>query len=259
MEFQTLLFAKEDGIATITLNRPKTYNAINDELIGELNLAMDAISADAEIRAVVITGGPRVFAAGADIQAMSTMGTIEAERFLENCKTAFDKLSQLDRPVIAVIGGLALGGGCELAMACDIRIASEGSLLGQPEINLGIIPGGGGTQRLSRIVGSGWARYLVMTGNNIDADMALRIGLVNAVVPREQLMEEARKLAAGLAAKAPLAMKAIKNCVNYGEDVDLDSGLNYEIKTWGGLFSTEDQKEGMTAFLEKRKPDYKGK
>ena len=112
---------------------------------------------------------------------------------------------------------------------------------------------------MSRIVGSGWARYLVMTGNNIDADMALRIGLVNAVVPREQLMEEARKLAAGLAAKAPLAMKAIKNCVNYGEDVDLDSGLNYEIKTWGGLFSTEDQKEGMTAFLEKRKPDYKGK
>ena len=259
MEFNTLLFVKEDGIAIITLNRPKTYNAINEELIAELDQAMDAIIADAEIKAVIITGGTRVFAAGADIQAMSTMGTMQAERFVENCKTTFDKIYRLDRPVIAAIGGLALGGGCELAMVCDIRIASAGSQFGQPEINLGIIPGGGGTQRLTRIVGSGWARYLLMTGKNIDADTALRIGLVNAVVPKEQLMEEARKIAVGLASKAPLAMKAIKDCVNYGEDVDLNSGLKYELKTWAGLFSTEDQTEGMTAFLEKRQPEYKGK
>lgn len=259
MDLKTILFDKADGIATITLNRPKTFNALNDELVIELEMVMDAIIPDPEIRAVILTGGDRVFAAGADIPAMSSFGTPEAQGFIEKAKAAYDKLARLDRPVIAAIGGLALGGGSELALACDIRIAAEGSIIGQPEINLGIIPGAGGTQRLTRIVGSGWARYLVMTGNNIDADTALKIGLVTAVVPKDQLMPEARKLASALAAKAPLAMKAAKECLIYGEDADLDSGLNYELKTWAGLFSTEDQKEGMKAFLEKRKPIYQGK
>lgn len=259
MDLKTLLFDKQEGIATITLNRPKSFNALNQELIAELDAVMNAIIADKEIKAVIITGGSRAFAAGADIQAMADFDSLQAEKFLEDCKIAFDKLYNLDRPVIAAISGLALGGGCELALTCDIRIAAEGSLIGQPEINLGIIPGGGGTQRLARLVGGGWARHLVMIGNPIDADTALRIGLVTMVVPKDQLMDEARKIATGLAAKSTLAMKAAKRCLNYAEDVDLDSGLLYEIKTWAGLFSTEDQKEGMKAFLEKRKPVYKGK
>ncbi|MDD4776120.1 MAG: enoyl-CoA hydratase-related protein [Syntrophomonas sp.] len=259
MELNTLLFDKADGIATITLNRPKSFNALNQELIAELDAVMNDIIADKEIKVVIITGGSRAFAAGADIQAMADFDSLQAEKFLEDCKKAFDKICGLDRPVIAAISGLALGGGCELALTCDIRIAAEGSLIGQPEINLGIIPGGGGTQRLTRVVGGGWARHLVMTGKPVDTDMALKIGLVTAVVPKDQLLDEARKMAAALAAKSTLAMKAAKSCINYGEDVDLNSGLLYEMKTWAGLFSTEDQKEGMKAFLEKRQPVYKGR
>ncbi|HRY13759.1 MAG TPA: enoyl-CoA hydratase-related protein [Syntrophomonadaceae bacterium] len=259
MEFKTLLFDKLDGVATITLNRPKTFNAINDELIAELDAVMDAIIADPEIRAVIITGGEKAFAAGGDIQFMSTADMLQAQKFVENIKVTFDKIYNLDRPVIAAISGLALGGGSELALTCDIRIAAEGSIIGQPEINLGIIPGAGGTQRLTRVVGPGWARYLVMTGKNIDADTALRIGLVTAVVPKDQLMNEARKLAGILSSKSPTAMKAAKCCLNLGQDVDLNSGLNFELKTWAGLFATEDQKEGMKAFLEKRQPVYTGK
>ncbi len=259
MEFKTLLFDKQDGVATITLNRPKTFNAINDEFVAELDAVMDVIIADSEIKAVIITGGEKAFAAGGDIQFMSTADTLQAEKFVENIKATFDKIYNLDRPVIAAISGLALGGGSELALVCDIRIAAEGSLIGQPEINLGIIPGAGGTQRLARVVGPGWARYLVMTGSNIDADTALRIGLVTAVVPKDQLMDEARKIAKTLSGKAPIAMKAAKRCLNLGQNVDLNSGLSYELKTWAGLFATEDQKEGMKAFLEKRKPVYTGK
>ena len=259
MEFNTLLFDRQDGVATITLNRPKTFNAINDELIAELDAVMDTIIVDPEIKAVIITGGEKAFAAGGDIQFMSNADMLQAEEFVENIKVTFDKIYSLDRPVIAAISGLALGGGSELALVCDIRIAAEGSLIGQPEINLGIIPGAGGTQRLTRVVGPGWARYLVMTGSNIDADTALRIGLVTAVAPKDQLMDEARKIAKILSAKSPIAMKAAKRCLNLGQDVDLNSGLSYELKTWAGLFATEDQKEGMKAFLEKRKPVYKGK
>lgn len=259
MDLVTLLFDKQDGVATITLNRPKTLNALNDKLIAELDLVMNAILDDPEIKAVIITGGEKAFAAGGDIQFMSNADPLQAESFVEDIKITFDKIYNLDKPVIAAISGLALGGGSELALTCDVRIAAEGSMIGQPEINLGIIPGAGGTQRLTRTVGPAWAKYLVMSGAAIDADTALRIGLVTAVVPKDQLMNEARKLAAVLAAKSPVAMKAAKRCLNYGQNVDLNSGLNYELKTWAGLFSTEDQKEGMKAFLEKRKPVYKGK
>ncbi len=257
MELNTLLYEKEAGIATITLNRPQTLNALNDELISELSMLMDVIGADHEVKAVIITGGEKAFAAGGDILFMSTADSLQAERFVESIKIAFDKIYHLDKPVIAAISGLALGGGSELALTCDIRIAAEGSMIGQPEINLGIIPGAGGTQRLTRAVGAGWAKHLIMTGLPVDADTALKIGLVTAVVPKAQLLNEAKKMAGIMASKSLVAMKAAKKCLNLSLDVDLASGLTYEIKTWSALFSTEDQKEGMKAFLEKRKPIYK--
>mgnify|MGYP000896863621 FL=1 len=259
MELKTLLYEKDAGIGIVTLNRPKALNALNDELIRELSIVMDAIRVDDEVQAVIITGGERAFAAGGDIAFMANADTLQAEEFVEAIRVAFDKIDHLDKPVIAAISGLALGGGSELALTCDVRIAAEGAAIGQPEINLGIIPGAGGTQRLTRIVGPGWAKYLVMTGLSIDTDTALKIGLITAVVPKEQLMDEAKKIARIMAAKSPLAMKAAKRCFNVGMNIDLPSALTYEIKTWASLFSTEDQKEGMKAFLEKRRPVYKGR
>lgn len=259
MELKTLLYEKDAGIGIVTLNRPKALNALNDELIRELSIVMDAIRMDDEVQAVIITGGERAFAAGGDIAFMANADSLQAEEFVEAIRVAFDKIDHLDKPVIAAISGLALGGGSELALTCDVRIAAEGAAIGQPEINLGIIPGAGGTQRLTRIVGPGWAKYLVMTGLSIDTDTALKIGLITAVVPKEQLMDEAKKIARIMAAKSPLAMKAAKRCFNVGMNIDLPSALTYEIKTWASLFSTEDQKEGMKAFLEKRRPVYKGR
>lgn len=259
MELKTLLYEKKAGIGIITLNRPKTLNALNEELINELSMVMDAIGTDNEVQAVIITGGEKAFAAGGDILFMSNADSLQAENFVESIKSVFDKIEHLDKPVIAAISGLALGGGSELALTCDIRIAAEGSLIGQPEINLGIIPGAGGTQRLTRTVGPGWAKYMVMTGSPIDAETALKIGLITAVVPKDQLLNEAKKIAGIIVSKSPVAMKAAKKCLNYSLNVDLPSGLGYELKTWAALFSTEDQKEGMKAFLEKRKPVYKGR
>jgi len=259
MELKTLLYEKDAGIGIITLNRPKTMNALNDELIRELSALMDNIGADNEVQALIITGGDKVFAAGGDIAFMSTADSLQAEKFIEAIRAAFDKIEKLNKPVIAAISGLALGGGSELALTCDIRIAAEGTLFGQPEINLGIIPGAGGTQRLTRTVGLGWAKYMVMTGSTIDTDTAFRIGLITAVVPKDKLIDEAKKIAGILAGKSPVAMKAAQKCINFGMNVDLPSGLTYEMKTWASLFSTEDQKEGMKAFLEKRKPVYKGR
>lgn len=259
MEFKTLLYAKENGIGTITLNRPKAFNALNDELMAELGQLVDAIAADDEVKAVIITGGQKAFAAGGDIGYMLKADTLQAEAFIDLCHATIDKIADLDKPVVAAIAGLALGGGCELAMGCDIRIAAEGTRFGQPEINLGIMPGAGGTQRLARLVGPGWAKQLIFTGDPIDAETALRIGLVTKVVPAENLMEEAQKLAGKLASKGPIAMRMAKKCINYGENVDLPSGLLFEQKTWAFLFSTEDQTEGMKAFVEKRKPEFQGK
>ena len=259
MELKTILYEKDAGVGIITLNRPKALNALNDELINELTILMDDIGSDNEVQAVIITGGERAFAAGGDIAFMANADSLQAEEFVEAIRVAFDKIDHLDKPVIAAISGLALGGGSELALTCDVRIAAEGAAIGQPEINLGIIPGAGGTQRLTRIVGPGWAKYLVMTGLSIDTDTALKIGLITAVVPKEQLMDEAKKIARIMAAKSPLAMKAAKRCFNVGMNIDLPSALTYEIKTWASLFSTEDQKEGMKAFLEKRRPVYKGR
>lgn len=259
MEFNTLLYEKENGIGIITLNRPKAFNALNDEIMRELGQLLDAIAADDEVKAVILTGGNKAFAAGGDIAYMLNADPLKAEAFIALCHETIDKIENLDKPVIAAIAGLALGGGCELAMGCDIRIAAEGTKFGQPEINLGIMPGAGGTQRLARLVGPGWAKHLILTGDPIDAAAALRIGLVTKVVPVESLMDEAKKLAAKLAAKGPIAMRMAKKCINYGANVDLPSGLVFEQKTWAFLFATEDQKEGMQAFLDKRKPDFRGK
>jgi len=259
VELKTILYQKEAGVGLVTLNRPKAFNAIDDELIAELSAVIDAIGADDEVRAVIITGGAKVFAAGGDIPFMVKADTLQAEKFVEAVKNCLDKIEGLPKPVIAAIGGPALGGGSELALACDIRIAAEGCQIGQPEINLGIIPGAGGTQRLSRLVGLGWAKHLVLTGMVIDAPTALKIGLVTMVVPRDQLMSEAEKIASAMAGKSPLAMKAAKQCLNVSLDTNLDSGLKYELKSWAALYATEDQKEGMQAFLEKRRPVFKGK
>jgi enoyl-CoA hydratase len=259
MKLTTLLFEKEDGLGTITLNRPESLNGLNDELLKELSRLMDEIAADQEIKAVILTGGPRVFAAGGDIAYIASLDAMGAAEFVALAQDAVDKIDKLEKPVIAAINGLALGGGCELILAADIKLASESAIFGLPEINLGIIPGAGGTQRLSRAVGPAWAKYLIYTGENIDAQRAAGIGLVNAVFPRDQLMEEAQKLGKKLAAKAPIALGAAKKCINYGSGVDLNSGLQYEQKTWALLFATQDQKEGFQAFLEKRKAKFTGR
>lgn len=257
MPYNTIIFDKAEGIATITLNRPKVYNAINNEILKEISSVTELIASDKEIKAVIITGGNKVFAAGGDISYMVSADPLEAEQFMTSCHNTLDKLANLDVPVIAAIAGLALGGGCELALSCDIRIATEGTQIGLPEINLGIFPGGGGTQRLTRLVGSGWAKYMIMTGKSIDADTALKIGLITAVYTQENLMAEARKLALELAAKSSIAMRTLKRSINNGENVDLPSGLLFEQKTWALLFAADDAREGMTAFLEKRKAVFK--
>ncbi len=259
MDYKHLLFEKTDGVAIITLNRPQVLNALNDRMLEELSALMDEIAGDNEIKALVITGGSNVFAAGADISFMSSISPLEAEKFIILAHEAINKVADLDKPVIAAIAGLALGGGCELALSCDLRIAAEGSQLGLPEINLGLYPGGGGTQRLARLVGPGWAKHLLMTGKPVDSKTAFQIGLITKIVPAENLIEESKKLAAELAAKSQTAMRLMKKAINYSEYVDLASGLLFEQKTWAFLMSTEDAHEGLTAFLEKRKPVFKGK
>ncbi len=259
MDLQTVLYEKGDGIATITLNRPRVMNAINDELLREISALMDEIARDDEIRAVILTGGPKVFAAGADIAFMSSAGALQAESFMSLCHETINKIDNLDKPVVAAIAGLALGGGCELALSCDIRIAAEGSKIGLPEINLGLYPGGGGTQRMTRLVGPGWTRQMLMTGKPVDAVQALSIGLITSMVPAERLMAAARDMAGDLAAKSVLAMRMMKKSIKFGENVDLPSGCLFEQKLWALLMSSEDAHEGMKAFMEKRQPVYKGR
>lgn len=259
MQYENILFVKENGIGIITLNRPQALNATNAQLVMELSTLWDEIEKDDTVRAVIITGSPKAFAAGGDIKFMSSATPLAMEGFIAKAHEMHDKIAFSSKPVVAAIAGLALGGGCELALACDIRIAAENAKFGQPEINLGIIPGAGGTQRLGRLVGAGWARHLILTGMMIDAQAALQIGLVTKVVALEELMHEAKKLASELAAKGAVAMSTAKKCMNHSENVDLPSGLAYEQKAWAFLFSTEDQKEGMEAFLEKRLPVFQGK
>ena len=257
MSYETLVYGKEGGIGTITLNRPKQKNAINDVMMAELSDLIRDITVDDEVRVVVVTGGKDHFAAGADIKLVSTIGSaLKAYDFSRS--SPISDLENLEKPVIAAISGFALGGGLELALACDLRIVTETSVFGQPEINLGIIPGSGGTQRLPRVVGLTKAKEMLFTGDIIDAREAYRLGLVNKVVSVEKLMEEVSKVAAKIAAKPAMAVKVTKAVVNGGINMDLDSALRFEAQSFGLLFSTRDQKEGVNAFIEKRKPDFTG-
>lgn len=260
MAFNTITYEKSDGIAVVTLNRPKSLNALCDELIAELDTVFAQIGEDPDVAAVIVTGSAKAFAAGADIKEIIQIASpVVAHEFGYRIHTAFNRIEGCPKPVIAAIAGFALGGGCELALSCDIRIAADNAVLGLPEIKLGVIPGGGGTQRLPRLIGVGRAKELLYTGDSIDAQEAYRIGLVNKVVPRDSLMDEARKLALKLIKQPAFALKIIKLAVNEGINMDLYSALRHESRCFEILFSTEDQKEGMQAFVEKREPNFKGR
>jgi enoyl-CoA hydratase len=252
-----IIFEKENHIAIITINRPKALNAINSETLKELDKTVDEIINDDGIYVVLITGsGEKAFVAGADITEMKDMNVIQGRKFSMLGNKIFRKLESMEKPVIAVINGFALGGGCELAMSCDMRIASTKSKFGQPEVGLGITPGFGGTQRLSRLVGLGMAKELIFTGKIIDSNEAYRIGLVNKLFEPEKLMEEAKNLANTIASNAPIAVKLCKSAINRGMQIDIDTAIMYEAEAFGECFSTEDQKEGMEAFIGKRSKNF---
>ena len=251
---------REAGVAVVTVNRPEALNALNAKTIRELLAAVEDLSRDGSVRAVVLTGaGDKAFVAGADVAEMSGFTPERAREFALLGHQVCTAIEAAPQPWIAAVNGFALGGGCELALACDIRFAAEQAKFGQPEVGLGITPGFGGTQRLPRVVGPGWAKYLVLSGRPIRADEAVRIGLVQAVFPREELMAQAMKLATELAAKSPLAMCVNKTAVQGALDVDLATGLDMESGLFADCFASEDQKEGMDAFLEKRPPKFTGR
>jgi len=257
MEYETIILEKEESIGIIKFNRPNVLNALNSKVFGELNSVLDQIEKEVMPKVVIFTGaGEKAFVAGTDIVEMENLSSFDAREFANLARKAIDRVANLDRPVIAAINGFALGGGCELAMACDIRIASEKARLGQPETGLGIIPGSGGTQRLPRLVGPSKAKQLIFTGGLVDAKTALDIGLVDKVVPHDQLMDEAKKMAFTIASKPKIALALAKSAINRGYDMDLEKGLSYEIECFAQCFATKDQKEGMRAFSEKRKPNY---
>jgi enoyl-CoA hydratase len=258
--YEHLLFEKESGIALITLNRPKALNALNRQLLLELKSVLAEVESDPTVHAVILTGaGEKAFAAGADIAEMQAMSPHEARAFARLGQEVMTKLERLRQPTIAAVNGFALGGGCELAMACDLRLASEKAKFGQPEVNLGVIAGFGGTQRLSRLVGAGIAKELLMTGDLISADRAAAIGLVNHICLAEELLSKAKEIAGKIAGKAPLAVQLSKQAVNEGANMDIDRALSHEAELFALCFATEDQKEGMRAFLEKRPARFEGK
>lgn len=248
-----ITYEQEGFVGIITINRQKALNALNSEVLKELDVCLDGVNLETT-RALILTGaGEKSFVAGADIGEMSTLTKAEGEAFGKIGNDVFRKLETFPIPVIAAINGFALGGGCEISMSCDIRICSDNALFGQPEVGLGITPGFGGTQRLARIIGVGKAKEMIYAATNVKADEALRIGLVNAVYPLEELMPAAKKLAGKIARNAPIAVRACKKAINEGLDVDMDKAIVIEEKLFGSCFESEDQKEGMAAFLEKRK------
>jgi len=258
--FASLQLTRDQGVATIALDRPKQLNALDAATLRELARAVRELRRDASVHAVVMTGtGEKAFSAGADIRAMAGMTPAEGHAYSRLGHEVLARLEALPVPVVAAVRGVALGGGLELALACDLIVAAETARLGQPEINLGLIPGFGGTQRLVRRVGVGRARELVYLGQPIAAADALRIGLVDRVVPPERLREEAARLAAELAAKAPLALAQAKRAVAIAADADLTTGCRYESEAFGVTFASEDRVEGLTAFVEKRAPVWKGR
>lgn len=260
MAFENLLLERDGSIAIVTINRPRVLNALNTPTMDELAAAMRELAADESVGAIVLTGsGEKSFVAGADINELAVQSPVGGREHAQRGQRVLDAIEQLGKPVIAAINGFALGGGCELAMACTIRIAADTARLGQPEINLGLIPGYAGTQRLTRLVGRGVALEILLTGDPITAAEAHRIGLVNRVVPAAELMGEARKLAHQLASKAPVAARFIIDAVNRGADLPLAHAQIYETTLFGLVAATEDMREGTSAFLEKRKPEWKGR
>ena len=246
-------YEQKDAIAVLTIDRERALNALNSEVLGELDAAIDAIDLDA-VRRLIITGaGQKSFVAGADIGEMSTLSKAEGEAFGKKGNDVFRKIEKLPIPVIAAVNGFALGGGCELSMSCDIRLASENAVFGQPETGLGITPGFGGTQRLARIIPVGKAKEMLYAGTKVKADEALSLGLVNAVYPSEELLPAAEKLAAKIARNAPIAVRASKKAVDEGLQVSIDEAIVIEEKLFGSCFETEDQRNGMAAFLNKEK------
>lgn len=259
MDFEYMLLNVDDGIATITINRPETLNALSPAVYHELSEGLTMLSYDSTVKAIIITGaGNKAFIAGADIAAMSSMSANDAFLFGAAAKETSLRIESMSQPVIAAINGLALGGGCELASTCDFRVAARSAKFGQPEINLGIIPGNGGTQRLTRLVGVSKAKEMIMLGDVISAEQALQIGLVHQVVDAEELIPTAVKLAKKLAQKAPIALAMAKRSVQRAVGSDTEDGLEFELNCFAHCFSTQDQKEGMKAFLEKRPPRFTG-
>ena len=259
MNYTKLIVDVKDKICTVKINNPEAMNALNSTILSELDAAFTEIAANEEVSVVIITGEGRAFVAGADISQMSKMNATEGKAFGVQGSAVFRKIENLDKPVIAAINGFALGGGCELAMACDIRIASNKAKIGQPETGLGITPGFSGTQRLPRIVGLGKAKEIIYTAKPITADEAYRIGLVNSVVEPEALMDAAYAMAKQIAKNAPKALKYSKEAINKGMQTDIDSAISLENDLFALCFSTEDQKEGMKAFFEKRPAEWKKK
>jgi enoyl-CoA hydratase len=258
MPFDTLTFSIADRIATITVNRPDKLNALNERVIGELGDAIDAARESADVGGVILTGAGRAFVAGADIGELEAHSAVSARALASRGQEVFRRFETSPKPTIAAVNGFALGGGCELAMACHIRIAAEGAKFGQPEVKLGLVPGYGGTQRLPRLVGKGRALQLLLSGEMIDAAEAYRIGLVNRVVPPDRLLSSAASLLQAVMANAPLAVGACIEVVNRGYDAALEDALAFEATAFGLLAATEDKREGTRAFLEKRTASFQG-
>lgn len=259
MAYENLILEHQDYIAIVKINRPKALNALNSVTLQELSQVFTEIAQDKNVRVVLLTGnGEKSFVAGADIAEMSKLNPMQAQKFSQLGHRLMNQIENLPQPVIAVVNGFALGGGTELALACDIRIAGEKAKFGQPEVGLGLLAGFGGTQRLPRLVGSGRASEILFTADTLDAQEAYRIGLVNRVYPQEDLMNQAVSLANKIASRAPMGVQLSKSAIHVGQNIDIVSGQAYESAVFGEIFSSEDQKEGCRAFLEKSKYEYKG-
>ncbi len=258
MEFEHLRLEVADGVAKVTIARPKSLNALNSKLLSEIGEMFNQLGQNDEVRVIILTGEGKAFAAGADISEMVNFTAAQGKAYSQLGMRAFRAIIECPKPVIAAINGYALGGGCELAMSCDIRIASSKAKLGQPEINLAVTPGFGGTHKLPRLVGHAMARELLFTGRMVTAEEAKQIGLVNKVVEPDELIDAAMDMANEIKKKSPLALKYIKEAINHSLEVSLKAGEQYESEIFGVCFSTHDLKEGMSAFLEKREPNFKG-